>query len=236
MPQHPDKNTRQSAPLVLIGGSFDPVHVGHISMAERLQASIPQAHICFLPTAGSPFKRTQTSAKHRLAMLRLALRDTTFGVDTTDLKGTPPTFTLDTLQHIRRRIGPSRPIIFALGEDSFRSLPRWKGEFSLLAYAHLWVFGRATQSLPAVTISQTASNAQLQELARLFPELESRLVSTPSHLFATPAGSIFLDVFIPPPISSTLLRDALAEHLGTSVGLVPRRVLRYIQQSNLYGN
>lgn len=202
-------------PLVLLGGSFDPVHQGHLWMAWAVQARLPTAELRFLPTAASPFKTGQTPARHRRAMLRLALRDTPFGLETLEIRQRQTCYTLDTLQAIRTRLGPDRPLIFVLGQDAFESLPRWKGGYALLELAHLWVFSRPAQG------NRLALPASLQ----------LRQADSPQSLLAQPAGLVWLDERIPPAISSTKIR----QYLATSRPLLPPRVYRYTRQSDLYG-
>ncbi len=208
------KTPNPAAPLVLIGGSFDPVHRGHLAMAAALAQALPTARICFLPTAASPFKTRQSAARHRLAMLRLALRDTPYGIETHEIHQQRTCYTIDTLSAIRARIGPVRPLIFALGRDAFDSLPRWKGEYGLLQVAHLWVFARPacpTAPLPSGLLQQVAA--------------------TPTALCAQPAGLIWLDASGLPDVSSSAIR----EHPATSRPLLPPRVYGYTVRSTLYG-
>jgi nicotinate-nucleotide adenylyltransferase len=202
-------------PLILFGGSFDPIHQGHLALAMAVHAQAPHAEIRLMPTAQSPFKHTQTSTRHRLALLRLALRDTPFSIERIELQHPSPTYTIDTLSHIRQRIGAIRPLIFILGQDSLHSLPRWKGGFDLLSKTHLWVFGRGARSTPL----------------QLSDELFFRQVNHPQMLENSPAGRVYVDPYLAPNISSTQVREQLA----TSRSLVPARVWAYNRKSSLYG-
>ncbi|WP_410211675.1 nicotinate (nicotinamide) nucleotide adenylyltransferase [Aquirhabdus sp.] len=217
----------RSHPLVLLGGSFDPIHNGHLWMAHEVNQEIAahgiQAEIKFLPTAGSPFKNTATSTKHRLAMLKQALRDTPFSIDRTEVYLQPPTYTLDTLSLIRQRIGPDRPLIFVLGQDSFDSLPRWKGGYELLKLTHLWVFPRIEQ--------------QEQAILTLPDALMGKKALTTEQLLKKPQGLIFTDEKMPPEISSTLIRQHLAtsEQVKLLKKSLPARVMGYNKSTKLYG-
>ncbi len=213
-------------PLVLFGGSFDPIHNGHLWMAndvyQQLKGMNIQSEIRFLPTACSPFKETQTSAKHRLSMLRLALRDTPFAIDKTEIYSAPPNFTIDTLIKVRQRIGAARPLIFMIGQDSLDSLPRWKGGFELLDKTHLWIFPRAD--------GEKVDNFALP------PEIQNRQISNIEALSTKPSGLIYLDKNTPPDVSSSLIR----EHSATSEASkllkksLPSRVLAYNRKTKLY--
>ncbi len=201
------------APLILIGGSFDPIHHGHLWMAEQLSQQYPTACIDFLPTAGNPFKQTQTQPKHRLAMLRHALRDRPFGINRHEIFATPPTYSLDTLQHIRQQIGSQRPLIFVMGQDSLASLPRWKGGLTLLKHTHLWIFARPDHSAEAI------------------PDWVAAYHGMPAQLRQQPHGLIHFDPHVPPVISSSQIRH----HIHLHRPLVPKRIWTYNQRAHLYG-
>jgi nicotinate (nicotinamide) nucleotide adenylyltransferase len=213
-------------PLILIGGSFDPIHLAHLWMAQalfdRCLAAGITPEIRFLPTARSPFKQTQTSPKHRLAMLKGALRDTPFAIDKTEIFLAPPTYTLDTLGAVRARIGSTRPLIFVMGQDSLESLPRWKGGYALLSLASLWVFPRLepNDTAPAVLT--------------LPAELAQRQVADVTQLAKNPSGHLYLDPRTPPPISSSHTRAHLATTELYKKSL-PERVIAYNKRTKLYG-
>jgi len=216
-----------AVPLVLFGGSFDPIHNGHLWMAhsvfQQFSAINIQPEIRFLPTACSPFKKTQTSAKHRLDMLRLALRDTPFAIDKTEIYSTLTPFTIDTLNTIRQRIGSERPLVFMMGQDSLDSLPRWKGGFELLEKTHLWIFPRVDD--------------KKNDFPTLPNEIQNKQIFNVEDLCLNPNGLIYLDKNNPPPLSSSSIR----EHSATSElsmllkKSLPPRVLAYNRKTKLYG-
>lgn len=206
----------KNSPLVLIGGSFDPIHLGHLWMADAIAQQLPSATIKFLPTAGSPLKHTQTSVKHRLAMLRLALRDTPYQIERHEIYKQHPVYTVDTLQQIRHELGADRPLIFVMGQDSLESLHRWKDYQHLFAYSHFWVFSR-----PELGCS-----------LQLPPAFQSHYTALAALLCQSAAGLIYLDHRAPPCISSTKIR----QHLATSRPLVPKRIWEYNQSALLYGS
>jgi nicotinate-nucleotide adenylyltransferase len=177
----------------------------------------------FLPTSCSPFKKTQTSAKHRLDMLRLALRDTPFAIDKTEIYSTSTPFTIDTLNIIRQKFGSTRPLIFMMGQDSLDSLPRWKGGFELLEKTHLWIFPRADD--------------KKTDSLNLPTKIQNRQIFNIKDLLNKPNGLIYLDKKTPPHLSSSSIR----EHSATSElsillkKALPPRVLAYNRKTKLYG-
>lgn len=215
------------APLILFGGSFDPIHNSHLWMVRTIYQQFIDLGITpeirFLPTACSPFKSTQTSAKHRLMMLKLALRDTPFTIDKTEIYLPPPNYTIDTLTLIRQRIGVDRPLIFVIGEDSLTSMSRWKGGFELLNKTHLWIF-------PRVSEDQTKSIV-------LNGELQHRRVLKIKCLAEAANGLIFLDHQTPPKLSSSEVREQVKTADVTKLlkKSLPRRVFEYNRKTKLYG-
>ena len=214
-------------PLMLFGGSFDPIHNSHLWMAYSVLTQFNdidiQPEIRFLPTACSPFKITQTSAKHRLTMLKLALRDTPFLIDKTEIHLPPPNFTIDTLALIRKRIGLERPLIFVMGQDSLKSLPRWKGGFELLDKTHLWIF-------PRITGDQSESFI-------LNDALQNRLTLNAKNLSESANGLIFIDHQTPPNLSSSEVREHAkkSDFVKLLKKSLPPRVFEYNRKTKLYG-
>jgi nicotinate-nucleotide adenylyltransferase len=149
-------NLLSQPPLIraYLGGSFDPVHCGHLQMAMAvynhliLIADQRPVHVALLPNARSPFKDKSSAAKQRLAMLELAVADSPLEICTHELWQAPPVYTIDTVKALRKRY-PDDTLIFIMGADSVTSLPRWKQGLELTDYVHLWVFDR--YSLPAQT-------------------------------------------------------------------------------------
>lgn len=134
-----------------LGGSFDPVHMGHVHLAlsvqqslNHLQTNLPNRlpiSVQLLPNACSPFKQTTTAAQHRLAMLKLAIANTSLGICEQEIWQPPPVYSIDTVQTLRKA-HPNASLIFILGADSAASLTKWRQGIALLDWVHLWVFAR----------------------------------------------------------------------------------------------
>ena len=127
----------------LYGGSFDPVHLGHVALADDLRRRFPFREIRFLPAARSPLKAAVTDDTHRVAMLERALTGHEgLSLDRSELALPPPSYTVDTLRRVREALGPVEPLVFILGLDSFLALPQWKDWQALTDDAHLLVVSR----------------------------------------------------------------------------------------------
>ncbi|WP_201554740.1 nicotinate-nicotinamide nucleotide adenylyltransferase [Psychrobacter sp. 72-O-c] len=147
------QSASKTAPAIraYLGGSFDPVHNGHIQMAMYVYHSLlPIAeqqqrllHVSLLPNACSPFKTQSTDPAHRLAMLTLAIQNTPLQVSELELWQTPPVYSIDSVRTLRQRY-PNDSLIFIMGMDSARGLEKWKDGLQLTDYVHLWVFDRSS--------------------------------------------------------------------------------------------
>ncbi|WP_432481361.1 nicotinate (nicotinamide) nucleotide adenylyltransferase [Moraxella sp. ZY200743] len=129
-----------------LGGSFDPVHSSHLSMAMSVHNALSQAatdpiSVSLMPTKGNPFKGKPTTDEHRLTMLRLATDGTPIGIETCELDRTPPIYTIDTVR-LLRQAHPNDQLIFILGQDSLYTLPTWKDSNEILDFVKIWAFWR----------------------------------------------------------------------------------------------
>lgn len=192
MPLNPDiinasKANTKSAIRAYLGGSFDPVHNGHIEMATYVHdCLLPIAeqqqralHVSLLPNARSPFKQDSTDAAHRLVMLKLATQNTTLQISEFELWQTPPVYTIDTVRALHLRY-PNDSLIFIMGMDSARSLAQWKDGLQLTDYVHLWIFDRNDNSDVVQTKQFTYQNINTkalstQDIAALYAELPIQL-------------------------------------------------------------
>ena len=198
----------------VLGGTFDPVHHGHLRLALEVREALGLAEVRLMPTALTNLRNAASaSTAARLAMLERALCPG-LCVDEREIRRGGRSYTIDTLIELRRELG-ARPLCFILGADAWNGLPRWHRWQELTTYAHLVVATR-----PGVV---------LQEI----PELARAARSSAEELLAAPAGGV-LQVRIPLlPISSTdlkaRLRDARAiDHLA------PQAVVQFIAEHGLY--
>ncbi|MGE3392006.1 MAG: nicotinate-nucleotide adenylyltransferase [Gammaproteobacteria bacterium] len=203
-----------------LGGTFDPVHHGHLRLAIEIREAADLAEVRLLPARIPNLRESPgASAQARLAMLDIAIAGTGLGVDPRELAGTGVTYTVETLASLRVELG-ARPLAFILGQDAFNSLPRWHRWRELLDFAHLVVATRPGHAPP-----------ESPELAAL---LAGHAVTSREALAARPAGGILLQPIPLLPISATDLRARV--RAGRNItGLTPAGVADYITRHQLYG-
>ncbi len=209
-----------AAMTVIFGGTFDPVHYGHLRAASELRAILAVNDFRLLP-AGQPPHRdsTQAAGQHRLDMLRLALRDhPDLTVDAREIRRSGPSYMVDTLSELRDQLG-DRPLILALGQDAANGLDRWHEWRALFRLAHL------------VVMTRPESERRYQgELAELIAASE---VARPDVLRRQPAGQVWHVPVTQLAISSTDIREQISSG-GDPRFLLPDAVLNYIGAQQLY--
>ena len=195
--------------LGILGGTFDPVHRGHLALAHAALDELGLDEVLFLP-AGQPWRkagRMIASNEHRLAMLRRALEgEAAFRVSMMELERPGPSYTADTLEALRDD-RPEDELFFLLGEDALMDLPNWARPQRILELARLAVVRRADTSAEA-----------LEETERRVPGLGERVI-----WLKMPAVAV----------SATEIRERVRE--GQAIGgLVPATVEEYIRKQGLY--
>ncbi len=204
----------------LLGGSFDPVHRGHVKLAAALHALLPNSRIVMMPAARSPLKQDVTDFKHRVAMLKLATQDhPEIIIDDREGRRPPPSYTIDTLRSCRAEF-PDISLGLVIGEDVLADLHRWKSWHELLEVAHLLIISRPH---PTSLSPHPEVSAWLQQHAAPLHALKKHQQGLVVHI-ETP---LFEE-------SSTQLRQQLAagDH-PTLSGLHPD-VANYISTHHLY--
>ncbi len=127
--------------IVLYGGAFDPVHLGHLAMAEFARQELRAGEIRFLPAGHSPWKKGhQVSFEQRARMLEIALEGSGFTLDRREGGREGKSWTVDTLREIRREV--SEPLVLLIGSDNLAGFPGWKEPEEILELATLAVINR----------------------------------------------------------------------------------------------
>ena len=199
-------------PLAIFGGTFDPIHLGHLCAAWEA-AELLDAEVRLLPASVPPHRPSPSaSAAQRLAMLRAALQDQSrLTLDARELLRSGPSYTVDTLTELRAEQG-ERPLVLLLGVDAFAGLPEWQRWRELFTLAHIGVLSR-----PGVA---AALPDELQQACA------SRRVSDARALHRAPAGRLIELAVTPLEISATRIRELLA------AGRDPR----YLLPAGLFGD
>lgn len=205
----------------LFGGTFDPVHLGHLQSALDVQQILALDSVRFIPCQVPPHRGMPcATGEQRLAMLHAAVADEpSFVVDDTEMQRPGPSYTYDTLSTLRATLDASTPLVWILGADAFAGLPSWHRWTELLQLAHLAVMTRPEQNF---------GNAEPLHTLLAQHETQDRTL-----LHHTPAGLIYRCAVTPLAISASRIREDLA--VGRSVRyLVPAGVFSYLTTSFLY--
>ncbi len=214
-----------SSPIGIMGGTFDPVHFGHLRLAQEAAEILGLERVRWVP-AGQPWHRTPPRAlpAHRLEMVRLAIeRNSLFELDDAEIRQTSPSYTVETLERLRRDLGPERSLVLLLGTDAFRDLPSWQRWRDLFGLAHIFVAQRPGHSLtPGGMPSSLAAEWR-------------KRAGTPDALLAHPAGSVVTYGTTALDISASAIRAHFAQGRSPRY-LLPLPVLDYIEAHGLYAN
>jgi nicotinate-nucleotide adenylyltransferase len=196
--------------LGLFGGTFDPIHKGHIAVAETVLQKVNLAKIIFIP-AGKPWLKEGskiTSAEHRLKMVELAISGIPhFEISSIEIERPGSTYTVDTLTELLLKNKIITELYVIMGQDSLEDFPRWKDPARLLQLCYLVVVPRPGYSLP-----------NIQVMEKELPDLNRRLI-----MLSSPEIEI----------SSSNIRQRIERGLPFE-HLVPKSVGEYIKQNRLY--
>lgn len=194
----------------LLGGTFDPIHLGHLIIAEAVRENLGLSRVLFVP-AGQPWlkaTREITAPEHRLKMVELAIESNPyFAVSTYELDRPGPSYSVDTVAFLRDEIGPDAGLYFIVGADALAELPRWKEPAKLAALCRIVGVGRPGAPKPDL------------------PALEKAVPGVSTLINLLDVAQI--------GISSTKIRELVKN--GRSIRyLVPLSVEEYIYENKLY--
>lgn len=226
--QHSRSNPQQVIRAIgILGGTFDPIHNGHLRIAQEALEQCDLSQVRFLPCGTPPHRSApKASAKARWEMVRLALNGhPDFLVDVREVFRTDPCYTVDTLTALRAELGVQQPLCLILGGDAFLQLHTWHEWKRLFELAHIVVLQRAGG--PPLGNAMAAADGALQA------EYRARLAPGTAALHEAPNGAIFVADMPALEISSTDIRRRCAEKKNIRY-LVPDAVTNYINTNSLY--
>ena len=206
----------------LYGGTFDPVHYGHLKPVEILANLIGLQRVIIMPNNVPPHRpQPEATSEQRKEMLALAIADKPlFQLDERELRRDTPSYTSQTLQEWRAERGPTQPLGFIIGQDSLLNFPSWHQYETILQNSHLIVCRRPGYPL---TMKEEQHQAWL----------DAHLTNDVEDLHPLPAGKIYLAETPWFDISATLIRERLQQDLSCD-DMLPAPVLNYIHQHGLY--
>ena len=215
------------APLVgIFGGTFDPIHYGHLRIAEEIVETVGLQKMYFVP-AGMPRLRYSpvASSQHRVEIVRLAIqKNPDFVLDEREINRDGVSYSIDTVREFKQEFGEEVRLCFILGADAFIKLPEWNNWKELFNLCHFIVSTRPGYSL---TLIKELLSKELRE------ECSQRWVSNTESLRKDTSGLIFIASTTMLDISATSIRAHIA--VGRSVRhLVPSVTVNYISENKLY--
>ncbi len=208
----------------VLGGTFNPIHFGHLRIAEEVSENLKLDEIRFIPSANPPHKPTpQISAEHRTTMVQLAIKNNPkFLCDSRELSRTGASYTVDTLISLREDFGNQTSISLIIGTDAFMQLDTWHRWQELLQFAHIILVKRPETATPQKPLS-----------TRLEDFLRDHYTEDISLINQQPAGFISMQSVTALAISSTNIRERLKNNQSAHY-LLPENVLEYIENHQIY--
>ena len=211
-------------PLIgILGGTFNPIHNGHLRLAQELADALNFSEVRFIPSANPPHKTApKISAQHRAAMVQLAITDNPlFKLDTRELDRAGASYTIDTLISLQEELGGSAALCLIMGSDAFAKLNTWHRWQALLDYCHI------------ILVQRPASATQLKLAEELSVLLHNHYTENISDLTTENAGYIHMQKITSLDITSTNIRAQLEAEVSPRY-LVPDNVLEYIKNNKSY--
>jgi nicotinate-nucleotide adenylyltransferase len=207
-------------PIGILGGTFDPIHFGHLRMALELYQALDLKEVRLIPTFQPVHRKVPVATPaQRLAMVKKAIEhEPALIVDACEIMREGPSYTIDTLKALHKKL-PQTPLCLIMGIDALLNFPSWHKWEDILKLAHLVVAHR-----PQYQLLETGTVASL---------LKQRLTDNPANLHKSQGGSIFLHPVTPLEISSTDIRKQIAGGRNPRY-LLPNSVYNYIKQHGTY--
>ncbi|MFT7109075.1 MAG: nicotinate-nucleotide adenylyltransferase [Psychrobacter glaciei] len=201
---------------VLLGGTFDPIHNGHLTSAQDLIKVMGYDSISLMPCGQAYHKEGSSQSQHRLNMVKLAVEPFPgLLVDDREVKRQGATYTVDTLQKIRQELGSNAHIVWVMGTDSAKSLEQWHQWQHIFTLANVIVISRAAE--PELNL----------------PHWPAKQVNNVNKFKQHASGCYMQLGLTPVDLSSSEVREAINNHKPVD-NHVPQAVIEYIEQHGLY--
>jgi nicotinate-nucleotide adenylyltransferase len=194
----------------VMGGTFDPIHLGHLAIAEQARTQLDMSEVIFVPAGDPYFKQGNfiSSPFHRISMLKLALEDKpSFSVSLIEIERSGPSYTVDTIKNLKNRLHGDDELFFILGWDSLLTLPLWHQPEQLMGLCRF-----------VAALRPGFPGSRINDLEKKLPGISERILVLSNPL---------LD------ISSTQIRLRISKGLSID-DLVPLKVAQYIKVNKLY--
>jgi nicotinate-nucleotide adenylyltransferase len=217
--------------VALFGGTFDPVHLGHIAVARAAAEKFRLNQVYFVPADLPPHKqkRKLTDFQHRFTMLALAtIDDKRFVPSLLDAHTGQPNYSIDTVRRLKKELKTLDKLYFLIGMDAFKDIATWRQPEELLAECEFIVAGRPGFSLADI-------GKVLPQSLRPSPTVVSAMKRSRSNgMFVVPGVTLHLLPEVHEKVSSTQIRAAASKTIGQLRRYVPRLVAEYIKKERLY--
>lgn len=215
----------------LFGGTFNPIHRCHLTIATQIRERLSLDQILFIPTGEPPHKPPDNlaPASHRLEMVRLAIADDpAFALSDIEVRRAAKSYSFDTVRALRDHYGPGADLSFIIGLDAFLEFPSWKQAPDLLRLCHFIVVSRTGMSFAALADRPPLPAISRQALESLDRRTQDRLD------VLLPEGTRLTCVRLPPcDISASDIRQRLRSRMSVAP-LLPAPVESYIMRVRLY--
>jgi nicotinate-nucleotide adenylyltransferase len=215
----------------LLGGSFNPIHNGHLTIAQHVHERMQLSQVLFIPTGDPPHKRdgSLAPAKVRLEMVRLAIADNPlFTVSDIEMQRKGKSYSIDTIRALQHHYGPSTELFFIIGLDAFLDFPTWREPKEILRICHIVVVPRPGQSFRALAGMSLLSTLDPDGLTGLDTGTLNRL-----DIAISSNPGVTCLAFPPCPTSASEIRQRVRNKLPL-VNMLPPLVQSYILRHSLY--
>ncbi len=208
----------------LLGGTFNPIHFGHLRMAQELAESLSLDEVRFIPSANPPHRPAPTiSAEHRAEMVKLGIANNPiFKLDDRELRRMSASYMVDTLLSLRDELGDKASLILFMGSDAFTQFHTWHRWQDIISLCHIALVQRPL----------AAKTAPLPKVLDTF--LHNHYTENADDLRESSAGYVTMQAITPLDISSTAIRNSLQVKKSARY-LMPDNVIDYLETHQLYG-